>query len=965
MSSNQRTFYYNALINSAKGNDSSVGQMLAAFAETRAIPILRDTTNWKVGLSRLSTAGATLTLPLWKPEITSPYADKDETPYGFTLNTTWTGNLAGTNVDVETNSILGLSFQYQQETITVTEGSRISVGGGNTSIYAIVGTGTQHPTANKTLVCDVPGNDFYTPDTLAAAVTAAMRKPYAFPLPDYPAGLTDGCACTFNEETGLFSFVLGGSTPYLILTGVNDMMFFESTIEVVPPIQIPAGAYSGPGLVAAINGVIMAQTGVTAFALKFTRASWDPVTAKFSISLGGLGLDGTSNSTTYLTLPYEENGTHTVWLTLGFPASAPIPADVTKYNSNNGQVFEAAACTGLFEMSIGSGPTSVLVNQLGFTQTALYTGTRSDVPLVINGDTPVGTPGNDLLNFIITRNNPFNNVVVSTKNVALKVPAGVYTPRQVAVKVQELMNTITECAGTKVNVASVYGVEEPNLNLSVTLALPPNTTFAISFADTPMDRASIWPTLGYDFTVAGNEYRNGMTTTGDGNMIFGFSSGLFFGNLPPLEAGQYTGAHLAATVMAALRAYKPMVGLNGGVQVDLFRAAVVTFDEATDRFTVMVRDAQTPGYFPYSDPVPPGVVDLTVYGPSVSLNIGMDPQVTGVPLALGWTLLGFPNGTSTYNAEVAKTGNPIGTVPIPASKYLTASRKLRWSPQHLGNPELYYWCNSYRHICYLVNTCLADLKADLDQQFVTWIGRPQVGSIIVKLATPQPTLSWAGDFFTFTFGNAYSAVSAGADVGEGPGYEACEMWQNIPCANWLQFPYSSHYDRDTLTTRGNGATVQIDMRAAIQNDTILDPSTGLPLPTTSYVSQEYNSTANWTPYLGLSIVSSGIPATAEMSGMSIVSPNSVIPVVGDSSRTILFDMDLTGDTAHAYTTGISYSPTVMRFASLMGASLQAIDFAVYLKRRDGYFEPWNIPTYGCIDLKLMFQYDDDAAMATD
>jgi hypothetical protein len=123
------------------------------------------------------------------------------------------------------------------------------------------------------------------------------------------------------------------------------------------------------------------------------------------------------------------------------------------------------------------------------------------------------------------------------------------------------------------------------------------------------------------------------------------------------------------------------------------------------------------------------------------------------------------------------------------------------------------------------------------------------------------------------------------------------------------------------------------------------------------VAQEYDLTSNWAPFVGLTIVSSTIPANPELDGVTLVNTtSSATPTIGDASAPILFDMDLVGDSAHSYLSGISFSPTIMRFNSLTGSALSTIAFQVFLRKRDGTLVPWDVPRYGCIDLKLLFQY---------
>jgi hypothetical protein len=269
---------------------------------------------------------------------------------------------------------------------------------------------------------------------------------------------------------------------------------------------------------------------------------------------------------------------------------------------------------------------------------------------------------------------------------------------------------------------------------------------------------------------------------------------------------------------------------------------------------------------------------------------------------------------------------------------LSASAPIIWKPQHTGRVSLYAQGSSYQYICRLVDDCFATIMAALNQQLRVFTGNPAAA-----FTTATPRLQFQNNIYTLVLDPAYSTT---------PVTEIFSLAQNLGCSRFLNFPILKSVDVDARRPQD----CITDPALTIPTVT-LDTSGGVPTDGLCYVSQEFDNTANWAPYVGLTIVSSAIPANAELSGVTLVNTTSAAtPTIGDASTTILFDMDLSGDSAHSYLGGISFSPTIMRFNSLSGSSLGTISFQVFLRRRDGTLDVWDVPRYGCIDLKLLFQY---------
>ena len=359
------------------------------------------------------------------------------------------------------------------------------------------------------------------------------------------------------------------------------------------------------------------------------------------------------------------------------------------------------------------------------------------------------------------------------------------------------------------------------------------------------------------------------------------------------------------------------------------------------------------GFNPYELNSAAGVnTPWTLSRPQFGFNVGFARDTSTLFQLLGYTAAnGYGDAntnvlTTTINSTTGVTSrSPVVSPPFslfqayldPALITLSASAPIVWKPQHDGNPKYKNYCTSYQYVCRLVDDCFATIMQSLNAQL-----RLASGSPTSAFTTAQPTLKYENGIYTLVLDPAFV----------NPATEIFTLAQNLGCARWMPFPASINFDVD----------------ARPPQDCVLNPTNTIPtvfLDTTGGVldglkydvAQEYDLTSNWAPFVGLTIVSSTIPANPELDGVSLVNTtSSATPTIGDASAPILFDMDLVGDSAHSYLSGISFSPTIMRFNSLTGSALSTIAFQVFLRKRDGTLVTWDVPRYGCIDLKLLFQY---------
>lgn len=267
---------------------------------------------------------------------------------------------------------------------------------------------------------------------------------------------------------------------------------------------------------------------------------------------------------------------------------------------------------------------------------------------------------------------------------------------------------------------------------------------------------------------------------------------------------------------------------------------------------------------------------------------------------------------------------------------------VQWFPQHVGDPDKYWTCSTYQHMCNVFNAALATATADLNAQMNATTGT-------TLFTSPAPTLSWNGDVFVITLDPLYvPGLVAGAS---GANVETRQLFQNSACSGLFPFPYSANYDVDGSSARGEDATVLLDVAKVTPVVTTAGVTTG------AVVSQEWDATGAWSPYVALTLLATSIPVAPEFVGTTTVtSGGDVNATVGGNSRLVLADIDLLGTSAHDYLTGISYTPDLIQYTPMQRGRLASMNFSCQLRRRDGTYDEWDVPSYGAIDIKLVFEY---------
>lgn len=946
MEAHRASFYYNATIQNPGGTDGTINAVPAAYGETRAVPILRDTTNWKVGLSRLTSYGATAALPLWEAPIVP--GTENVTPYKFTIGASWTGTAKAVPV---TPDRTGFNTQ-------VVLGNTITITGANDTIDIVVGYATTGGKLVLTHAITIP-QGVYNPTTIAVELQIAIRATvpaldmtlvsvqtnriaiapmtssasvvdmrfFAPQAPGYPVRTLWTTLGYAANQT--YTNVAPFSMTYFIATGVPVTASYTGyTTGAIPAGD---GIYALPQLAATVqttlqesvinmfastDGLINITSGINN---GFTARYVPPVPpAQFYISI----VTGT-NDTLMIS---NTAGTPTAASTymLSIPAGTYTLTEIATFMTTTVRSFTTTSGTAAFSggLTFASNNQST-VSALRLTS---YGGIGNVfTPSVANGQTftsslmtTLGMPPPTVGNYWYTL--PLGGIA---NGPPLAVAAVVADPQASIVANYDKKITIPSgnYAGTELADALQTALRASSAFFSTSTCTFDGSKFQLTLAG-PGTTPGYYLYTGDSSSISGVGFTLGITMGFVGTAVF------------PSGNYQYNGA-------TTLAQNSPTRGASGVINVGL-RGALGT-STVTYNGTYMVVTLSGPA---------------SIGGYTVTSRLGNIYSGTGANTlggSTGWNVLGYP-ATTQLLAMTTATAVPPSITPQLRMTTFTASAPVIWRPQHRGDPTKYLQATSYQHVCNLVNETFRGLMANLNAQMVTWGAVP--------FASQTPYMSWDGDVFGITVGETFipelDVVQAGATVDGVPGTESLSIWQNVACSQWLPFAAAANYDFDSVTVRGDGATVEIDTgRYTPVVDSISGAITG------GTVSQEWNATASWCPYVGLTIVSSSIPATAELMGKTIVtSGTSAAPTVGDNSRTILFDMDLQGTAAHDYLTGISFSPMIMRYAPLMGSSLGSINFQCLLRRRDGSYDAWSVPSYGCIDLKLKFEYD-DGGMAED
>lgn len=174
-----------------------------------------------------------------------------------------------------------------------------------------------------------------------------------------------------------------------------------------------------------------------------------------------------------------------------------------------------------------------------------------------------------------------------------------------------------------------------------------------------------------------------------------------------------------------------------------------------------------------------------------------------------------------------------------------------------------------------------------------------------------------------------------------------------PWVDYYQYPVG------TLSSPRAIPMYPLALARANADDVVEQPTTGMNFlfgtsSTVEFVwAQEYESTSAWSPFTGLAITSSTIPAETEAVGINLSDSYSIQPS-GKATANIIFDIDLAQSTIHQLQQGVAFAPNTYRYAKLNDAPLYGVDFDLLLRTRSGLYVPWYITNGGSVSAKFMF-----------
>lgn len=286
---------------------------------------------------------------------------------------------------------------------------------------------------------------------------------------------------------------------------------------------------------------------------------------------------------------------------------------------------------------------------------------------------------------------------------------------------------------------------------------------------------------------------------------------------------------------------------------------------------------------------------------------------------------------------VDSSGNITSTTPL----------NLTWIPTnaHLAVPPApnplqdtnseYYWGNSFRHYCDLVNNCLASLTASLKTAvgvplnsmlapYMIWNENQQ----IVELLAQESIFNWSRPAHVNIYFNR-------------PLYGNLTSLPAIKNFNNPSNKIYKIYMKDDLNTK----SVLLD----INGTDVLFIKT----------SQEYSTISNWSPVSSIVFTSNTLPIVATQLSEIMVYSNgqSVAQNIPQNFAPIISDMS-TNDMV--YKPNLLYVPSAQyRYIDMIGNNdIKTVDIGVYWKDKKGNLMPFELQSGGSASIKILFELKD-------
>ncbi|CAM9651935.1 unnamed protein product [Ectocarpus fasciculatus] len=265
---------------------------------------------------------------------------------------------------------------------------------------------------------------------------------------------------------------------------------------------------------------------------------------------------------------------------------------------------------------------------------------------------------------------------------------------------------------------------------------------------------------------------------------------------------------------------------------------------------------------------------------------------------------------------------------IPTNKHLAVPNGP--APLQDTNTE-YYYCNSFRHYCDLVNNAFAECIVDL-----------KVAHAVALADVLAPKLIWNSDSDTASLlvQNLFYNVSLAKPVSV--------YFNRALYGKFTSFPADKNYG----ASNGKIYKLNLDDDYGTKNIT-LDISGGMIF---NKIDQEYSTIANWSAVSSIVFTTNSIPIVAsQQSEPRVYSSGSVISS-GSAQQYLLVISDMaTNDMV--YKPNLLYVPSgEYRLISLNGSSpINDIDVNVYWKDKKGNLNPFYLQSGASASIKFYFR----------
>lgn len=281
------------------------------------------------------------------------------------------------------------------------------------------------------------------------------------------------------------------------------------------------------------------------------------------------------------------------------------------------------------------------------------------------------------------------------------------------------------------------------------------------------------------------------------------------------------------------------------------------------------------------------------------------------------------------NAGTLTTVGPLNLVWVPTNKHIPVPS----APAPLQDAKSeYYYGNSFRHYCDLVNTCMASLTSSL---------KTAVGSSLNNMLAPYMIWNESSQTAELLAQEEFFNWSRSAHV---------NIYFNRPLyGNFTSLPALKNYDA-TL-----GRVYKIYCKDDYSTKVFPLDIGGVDVDFIK-TAQEYSTIANWSPVASIVFTSNTLPVVRTQLSEPLVYSNgrSVIQKVPQNFNPIVSDMS-TNDMV--YKPNLLYVPSAQyRYIDMIGNNdIDTVDIDVYWKDKKGNLIPFILQSGASASIKILFE----------